>query len=110
MTIKCPIEIKSGKGHVNLYFHELPIKLKEYEARLLSDWLDQSLESSVAFLFKIALSNVEIEGRNYNNHLDFIMFFHSDEEMNVRTLNVSKKDAPLIVKKLHRAMKASFAS
>ncbi|MBX9667083.1 MAG: hypothetical protein K2X93_05660 [Candidatus Obscuribacterales bacterium] len=111
MGANCPLDVRSGAGTVEIFAYDLTIHLEEHESRLLLDWLRESLESTIAFLLRVDCPGLEIEGRNYQNYLDFTIFLHSDEGlMSARTFKISKRVAPEILDKLKRAIELSFTS
>ena len=108
MDCLCPVEIKEGLKEVELYVHDLRIPLDEDNALLLLSWLEQSLTCSVLFLLKIECSDFEIEGRNYDNHLDFLVLSESIDGLRALTFTMKKKHVLEIVDSLRVAVEATF--
>lgn len=103
------IEVKPQSGSIKLCADDLNIELSEKDTRSILDWLVQSLDTSILFLLKVDGLGYEIEGRNYANYLDILIFEHAGEEMKVRTFNLPKNQAHLLIDKLTAALTTAFA-
>lgn len=103
------IEVKPQSGFIKLCADDLNLELSEKDTRSILDWLVQSLDTSILFLLKVDGLGYEIEGRNYANYLDILIFEHAGEEMKVRTFNLPKSQAHLLIDKLNAALTTAFA-
>lgn len=103
------IEVKPQSGSIKLCADDLNIELSEKDTRSILDWLVQSLDTSILFLLKVDGLGYEIEGRNYANYFDILIFEHAGEEMKVRTFNLPKNQAHLLIDKLTAALTTAFA-
>lgn len=103
------IEVKPQPGFIKLCADDLSLELSENDTRRILDWLVQSLDTSILFLLKVDGNGYEIECRNYSNYLDILIFEHSGEEMRVRTFNLPKNQAHLLIQKLTEALSTAFA-
>ena len=109
MSVLSRLKVKSNDGFVELSADDLTLKLGECEARNILEWLEQAIHTSLLFLLKVDCPGFEIEGRNYDDYLDFLVFVHNDGEMSARTFIVPKTQASSFFQELDRAVATAFA-
>lgn len=108
MTSVCPLAIKPSRGIVELSLSDLSVGLGEREARLILDWFSQAAGLSVTFLLRVDCGSLEIEGRNYDRHIELLVFGNHGSELKARTFCLPKVSLPAFIDELERSISKAF--
>ena len=108
MSVRSSFQAEAKNGFVEINADGLTLCLKERDAKHLYQWLKQSIDNSILFLLHLDCPDFTLEGRNYDNYLDFLIYVHEESGISARSFTVGKENVVEIVFNLRKVIDSAF--